>query len=89
MSVLFWVGLGITATAFAGIVLVALLHFKRRPFYLLLLFAAMNLGFVLISTQLTTSLWLKLVTAGLFSAGMIRSLLLAAGVRDQKDEARS
>lgn len=86
MSALFWVGVGITTTTFASIVLVGWFDFKRKPFYLLLLFAAMNLGFVVIATQVTTFPWVKLVTAALFTAGMIRSLVLAAGAWAQQAE---
>ena len=84
MGALFWVGVGITTTAFASIVLVAWLDIKRKPFVLLLLFAAMNLGFAVTATQVTTSLWIKVGTVALFSAAMIRSLVLAAGARRQQ-----
>ena len=84
MGALFWVGVGITTTAFASIVLVAWLDIKRKPFVLLLLFAAMNLGFAVTATQVTTPLWIKVGTVALFSAAMIRSLVLAAGARRQQ-----
>ena len=86
MGALFWVGVGIITTSFASIVLVAWLDIKRKPFVLLLLFAAMNLGFALMATQVTTFLWIKVGTVALFSAAMIRSLVLAAGARRQESE---
>lgn len=89
MSALFWVGVGITTTAFASIILVAWIAIKRKPFYLLLLFAAMNLGFALTASQVTTLLWIKVGTVALFIAAAIRSIVLASAARRQHDEWRS
>lgn len=86
MSILFWVGVGSISAAFAGILLVAWLDLRRKPLALLLLFAAMNLGFVVIATQVRTFPWVKLGLVALFAAAALRSIALAVRAwRDQAD----
>lgn len=89
MSTLFWVGVGSISAAFAGILLVAWLDLRRKSFALLLLFAAMNLGFVVVATQVRTFPWVKLGLVALFAAAALRSIALAMRTWREKADASS
>ena len=78
MSTLFWIGVGVVAIAFVGILVLAKYKGAGRQEGLNGLFAVMNLGFMLTATQVTTVFWLKLFIVAAFAAVAVRSLYLAA-----------